>query len=183
VVPGGTTALSLRTATTALSLRTAARLVARTARTSPARPALALATMASSAKLASASARKPGVAAPHEIADFVARAGSHLVVVDARGGDAVEPSAAGAPMPPTPDRPRAISAPLNRATNSLDLQAIPQAWIDAAGGREKLFVITHCGGGGRGQKAKEFLLKHGFKNVINGGGPEDKPCWTEFANK
>ncbi len=176
MVPGGTTALSLRTAGRL-------RLVARAARSSPARPALALATMATSANLANASARKPGVAAPHEIADFVARAGSHLVVVDARGGDAVEPSAAGAPLPPAPGRPRAISAPLNRATNSLDLQAIPQAWIDAAGGREKLFVITHCGGGGRGQKAKEFLLKHGFNNVINGGGPEDKPCWDEFASK
>jgi rhodanese-related sulfurtransferase len=126
------------------------------------------------------------VAAPGEIAEFVARAGSHLVVVDARGGDAVEPSSAIAPLlskQGTEGRPRAVAAPLDRATGTLDLAAIPQKWIDAAGGKDKVFVITHCGGGGRGQKAKEFLLKHGFVNVINGGGPEDTPCWNEFAKK
>jgi rhodanese-related sulfurtransferase len=133
-------------------------------------------------------ARKAGVAAPAEIAAFVARAGSHLVVVDARGGDAVEPSSAITPLLSTqgaqsPGRPRAVAAPLDRSTGTLNLAAIPQKWIDAAGGRDKVFVITHCGGGGRGQKAKEFLLKNGFVNVINGGGPEDTPCWNEFANK
>ena len=49
------------------------------------------------------------------------------------------------------------------------------------GGRGQLFVITHCGGGGRGQKAKDFLISNGFVNVINGGGPEDGECWAEFG--
>ncbi len=44
-------------------------------------------------------------------------------------------------------------------------------------------VITHCGGGGRGQKAKLFLEANGFKNVLNGGGPEDKDCWATFSAK
>ena len=53
----------------------------------------------------------------------------------------------------------------------------------AAGGRSGLFVITHCGGGGRGQKAKDFLLKNGYVNVLNGGGPEDAECWAEFGTR
>jgi len=44
-------------------------------------------------------------------------------------------------------------------------------------------VITHCGGGGRGQKARVFLEANGFGNVINGGGPEDAECWAIFGNK
>ena len=44
-------------------------------------------------------------------------------------------------------------------------------------------VITHCGAGGRGQKAKEFLEANGFGNVVNGGGPEDDECWQVFGSK
>jgi len=127
-------------------------------------------------------ARKPGVASPSELRAFLARAGAHLVVVDARAADAAaEPSSALGALAPCAARPRAVSAPLDRATGALDLAAIPAAWVDAAGGRERLFAVTHCGGGGRGQKAKDFLLKHGFVNVINGGGPEDAECWAEFS--
>ena len=43
-------------------------------------------------------------------------------------------------------------------------------------------IITHCGGGGRGQKAKVFLEAQGFTNVINGGGPQVKPLWEHFGN-
>ena len=39
----------------------------------------------------------------------------------------------------------------------LDLSRIPQEWIEAAGGKESVPVVTHCGGGGRGQKAKDYL--------------------------
>jgi hypothetical protein len=39
------------------------------------------------------------------------------------------------------------------------------------------------GGGGRGQKAKDFLMANGFKNVANGGGPEDAECWAVFGSK
>lgn len=44
-------------------------------------------------------------------------------------------------------------------------------------------IITHCGGGGRGQLAKEFLEQHGFQNVLNGGGPKETDCWAEFGHK
>lgn len=129
-----------------------------------------------------ASQRKPGVSSPSEIAAFITRAGRNLVIVDARQPDvAAEPSATLGAIAPSADRPRAINAPLDRATGSLDLSAIPTAWIDAAGGRAGLFVITHCGGGGRGQKAKDYLLKNGFVEVINGGGPEDSECWAVFG--
>ena len=128
--------------------------------------------------------RKPGVSPPSEIASFIARAGINLVVVDARMPDAVaEPSAALGPIAPVPERPRAVNAPIDRASGTLDLSAIPPEWIAAAGGRSGLFAITHCGGGGRGQKAKDYLLKNGFVEVINGGGPEDSECWAEFCNK
>ena len=64
-----------------------------------------------------------------------------------------------------------------------DLAKIPSEWIEAGGGKESVPVITHCGGGGRGQKAKEFLQANGFGNVVNGGGPEDDECWQCFGAK
>lgn len=81
------------------------------------------------------------------------------------------------------ERPRAVNAAFNRETNSLPLEAIPAEWIEAGGGKESVPVITHCGGGGRGQKAKDYLLSQGFKNVQNGGGPEDDECWAVFGDK
>ena len=68
-------------------------------------------------------------------------------------------------------------------TNSMDLSKIPAEWIDGGGGKESVPVITHCGGGGRGQKAKDYLLANGFGNVANGGGPEDDECWACFGDK
>ena len=65
----------------------------------------------------------------------------------------------------------------------MDLEKIPAARIDAGGGKETVPVITHCGGGGRGEKAKQYLLANGFKNVVNGGGPEDAECWAIFGDK
>jgi rhodanese-related sulfurtransferase len=127
--------------------------------------------------------RKPGVASPVELEAFIARAGAHLAIVDARGAADAEPSSALGALAPSPQRPRAVSAPLDRATGALPLEAIPAAWIAAAGGVEKLHVITHCGGGGRGQKAKEFLERHGFRAVLNGGGPEDAECWAVFGSR
>ncbi|CAL6300462.1 unnamed protein product [Bathycoccus prasinos] len=43
-------------------------------------------------------------------------------------------------------------------------------------------IITHCGGGGRGQKSKEWLEKEGFTNVINGGGPQVSELWDMFGH-
>ena len=71
----------------------------------------------------------------------------------------------------------------DREKSAMDLSLIPQEWIEAAGGKEKVPVITHCGGGGRGQKAKEYLEANGFENVKNGGGPEDDECWAVFGAK
>ena len=43
-------------------------------------------------------------------------------------------------------------------------------------------IVTHCGGGGRGQKAKEFLEANGYTNVVNGGGPAVKELWDKFGS-
>lgn len=80
-------------------------------------------------------------------------------------------------------RPRAVNVVYDRANSSMDLSLIPADWLESAGGKEAAPVITHCGGGGRGQKAKDFLLANGFKNVLNGGGPEDAECWAVFGDK
>ena len=79
--------------------------------------------------------RKPGVASPAELAAFIARAGAHLAVVDARGSADTEPSSSLGALAPSAARPRAVSAPLDRATGALPLEAIPAAWIAAAGQR------------------------------------------------
>ncbi len=54
-------------------------------------------------------------------------------------------------------RPRAVNAPFDRKANALDVSLIPADWIEAGGGKEAVPIITHCGGGGRGQKAKDYL--------------------------
>ena len=184
--------------------------------------------------------RKPGVSEPEQIKEFVAKAGANLIVVDARNTDfSVEPgdeaTNAKAPIGAS-SRARAVNAPFDRKANALDVSLIPQEWIDAAGGKEAVPVITHCGGGGRGQKAKDYLesqacrlhtpahlvgeeihprraththrdephttppleehpnllrprlsvalrwAAQGFKNVVNGGGPEDAENWEIFGS-
>ena len=105
--------------------------------------------------------RKPGVSEPEQIKEFVAKAGANLIVLDARNTDfSVEPgdeaTNAKAPIGAS-SRARAVNAPFDRKANALDVSLIPQEWIDAAGGKEAVPVITHCGGGGRGQKAKDYL--------------------------
>jgi len=86
-------------------------------------------------------------------------------------------------VPPTAGRPRAINVVYDRATDTMDLSTLPEDWVATGGGKESVPVITHCGGGGRGQKARVFLEANGFGNVINGGGPEDAECWAIFGNK
>ena len=123
-------------------------------------------------------ARKAGVAEPSELRDFVAAAGPNLVVVDVRNPDAeVEPgdqkSLAVAPLPTPETRPQALHLVYDRTTESMPLPDVPS---DTP-------IITHCGGGGRGQKAKEYLESQGFTNVLNGGGPKETDCWNEFGDK
>ena len=43
-------------------------------------------------------------------------------------------------------------------------------------------IVTHCGGGGRGQKAKDYLLGLGYTNVVNGGGPKVIELWERFGS-
>ena len=121
--------------------------------------------------------RKAGVASPEELRAFVESAGSKLLVVDVRNPDAsVEPgdqkSIAVASLPSANVRPQAQHLIYDRNTNTMPL---PNVDKDTP-------IITHCGGGGRGQKGKEFLLKNGFTNILNGGGPKEKDCWNEFGN-
>ena len=151
---------------------------------------LLLGSLSLCASLSVSMGRKPGVMPPDELATFVQTAGDKLIVVDVRNRDfSTEPgdgkSNEKAPLAAcgTPARPRAINVLWDRASKSMDITLIPQSLIDAGGGLEKVPVITHCGGGGRGQKAKEYLEEAGFKVVANGGGPEDDECWAVFGDK
>merc|ERR1719163_1753536 len=133
--------------------------------------------------------RKPGVMEPEELKSFVENAGANLIVVDVRNPDfEVEPGDAKSNEKAQladcgAARPRAVNIFYDRSSSSLDVSKIPPEWIDTGGGKETVPIITHCGGGGRGQKAKEFLEANGFGNVVNGGGPEDDECWACFGNK
>ena len=96
----------------------------------------------------------------------------------ARNPDAsVEPgdqkSLAVAALPSDTVRPQAVNLIYNRESSSMPL---PDVEKDTP-------IITHCGGGGRGQLAKEFLESNGFTNVLNGGGPKETDCWNEFGDK
>ena len=122
--------------------------------------------------------RKAGVASPEELRDFVARAGTDLLVLDVRNPDAsVEPgdqtSLAVAALPSGAYRPMAKNLIFDQ-----DAQAMPLPDVDRV-----TPIITHCGGGGRGQKAKDYLMANGFTNVLNGGGPKETECWAEFGDK
>ena len=75
-----------------------------------------------------ANTRKAGVAPPEEIKDFVAKAGSKLVVVDVRNPDAsVEPgdqkSLAVAPLPSDTTRPQAVHLIYDRNTDTISVRA------------------------------------------------------------
>lgn len=123
-------------------------------------------------------ATKPGVANPEELKQFVEQAGDKLLIVDVRNPDAdAEPgdqkSLAVAALPSDSHRPQARHLIWDRHSESLPLPDVPK---DTP-------IITHCGGGGRGQLAKEFLQKNGFTNVINGGGPKESECWAQFGEK
>lgn len=122
--------------------------------------------------------RKPGVADPTSLKEFVAKAGSNLLVADVRNPDAeAEPgdqkSIAVAPLPAEGVRPLAQLLTFDRSTKSMPL---PDVSKDTP-------IITHCGSGGRGQKAKDFLEGAGFTNVVNGGGPKDSELWEIYGEK
>ena len=133
--------------------------------------------------------RKAGVASNEEMRAFLARHdGEKVTVVDARNPDfSMEPGdeAFGGPGKAFPiencgtgRRPNAINLPFSREkkeVSGFDGSALRDAEKDAP-------IITHCGGGGRGQKSKEWLEKKGFTNVINGGGPQVTELWEMFGD-
>lgn len=130
----------------------------------------------STTSLFMSSERKAGVASPEELRAFVESSNGKILVVDARNADAdVEPgdqkSLAVAPLPSGDVRPKAVNLIWDREAKSMPL---PDVDKDTS-------IITHCGGGGRGQKAKDFLEANGFTNVMNGGGPKETDCWNEFG--
>ena len=81
----------------------------------------------------------------------------------------------------TAARPNALNIPFDRAAGCL-----PKDGLDAleaqAGGDKDVPIVTHCGGGGRGQKAKDYLLGLGYTNVVNGGGPKVTELWERFGS-
>jgi len=117
------------------------------------------------------SSRKPGVSSPEELAKFVADAGDKLLVVDVRNSTKDASTLALAPLPAPGIRPGAVSLMWDADTASMPLPEVPR---DTP-------IITHCGSGGRGQKAKEFLISKGFTKVLNGGGPGDSECFKTYS--
>ena len=125
-------------------------------------------------------APKPGVASLDELTKFVETAGDKLVVVDVRNPDAdKEPgdqkSLAVAPIPSGDVRPSGIHLVWDRETDSMPL---PPDSVS-----KDTPLITHCGGGGRGQKAKDFLESKGYTNVLNGAGPKETELWNLYGEK
>jgi rhodanese-related sulfurtransferase len=123
-------------------------------------------------------ASKPGVIDAVALKKFVTNAGANLLVVDARNPNSDEEpgdqkSIAVGHLPSDGVRPQALLLTFDRGTNSMPLPEVPK---DTP-------IITHCGGGGRGQKAKVFLEENGFSNVVNGGGPKETANWDLFGSK
>lgn len=138
------------------------------------------------------SGRKPGVASDEEFDAFLAAAaGRDIVVVDARNPDfSVEADDAkfgadGASAPisqcGTASRPNALNIPFEREAKRLQPRGV-EALEAKTGGDKTTPIVTHCGGGGRGQKAKEALEGMGYTRVINGGGPAVNELWAKFGS-
>ena len=145
--------------------------------------------------------RKAGVATDDEMKTFMDKHKGHIIVVDARnknfsieqGDEKYAQNIAGNPplihddeyyaQHNPADRPHAINLPYDRVTKSLDVDSFQ--FFDGTSMLENdkdTPIITHCGGGGRGQKAKVYLESQGFTNVINGGGPSVKEHWALFGS-
>ena len=136
-------------------------------------------------------ARKPGVASNAEMRAFLEQNQdvSKIVIVDARNPDfSVEPSdelygSLRGEFPiadcGTEKRPNALNVPFDRTKKRLSGANAEDILRTLEKDRA---IITHCGGGGRGQKSKEWLEKEGFTNVVNGGGPQVKELWEMFGH-
>eukprot|EP00854_Cymbomonas_tetramitiformis_P012410 gene12410-14662_t len=75
--------------------------------------------------------------------------------------------------------PASVNVPLNmdglkQSQRSTTLEEFKQK-LDASGALptdKSRPIVTHCGSGGRGAKAQQFLMELGYTNVMNGGTPE-----------
>lgn len=75
--------------------------------------------------------------------------------------------------------PASVNIPLNmdglkQSQRSTTLEEFKQK-LDASGAlpsNKSSPIVTHCGSGGRGAKAQQFLKELGYTNVLNGGTPE-----------
>ena len=131
--------------------------------------------------------RKRGVASDGEMADFFANnSKSDIIVIDARNTDfEIEPGDekhAGNIAENDHGKirgPRALNLPYCRKKklnlNIEKLEALLTKGKDTP-------IITHCGGGGRGQKTKVYLESLGYSNVLNGGGPNVPEHWEYFVS-
>ena len=135
--------------------------------------------------------RKAGVATDSEFEAFMYTFGAeNIVVVDARNPDfEQEPgdrkSDDVAPIAGTGTasyRPRTVNLVYDRANKTMPLEVLEKRLEEMAAPGKDTAIITHCGGGGRGQKAKDFLESAGYTNVINGGGPKVTELWEKYGN-
>lgn len=127
-------------------------------------------------------APKAGVASLEELTKLVDSAGDKLIVVDVRNpdtdkepGDQKSLAVAPVPNPSEGIRPNGLHLVWDRDSNSMPLPPDSVA--------KDTPLITHCGGGGRGQKAKDFLESKGYTNVLNGAGPKETELWNVFGEK
>ena len=130
-------------------------------------------------------ARKPGVSSLQELNAFLSAATDEVVVLDVRsieedGQKANERGAshaiAGTALGKE-RRPTALNIIFDRASKSMDLSQLPDVVTKSTP------IITHCGSGGRGQKARLYLESQGFTNVLNGGGPTVDELWERYGTK
>ena len=136
-------------------------------------------------------ARKPGVASDGEMLNFLKQNQdvSKITIIDSRNPDFLaEPSdelygSSNGLFPiadcGTEKRPNALNVPFDRTKKALSGSNVESILTTFEKDRA---IITHCGGGGRGQKSKEWLEKEGFTNVINGGGPQVTKLWDMFGH-
>ena len=139
--------------------------------------------------------RKAGVATDDEMDAFLKKHGlENIVVVDSRNPDfTVEPGDQRwgkdsiAPIEGTGTneyRPRTANVVFDRASKTMPLDVLKKH-IESLGGDvdswKDVPIITHCGGGGRGEKSRVYLKSQGFSNVINGGGPSVADLWHKYG--
>ena len=110
--------------------------------------------------------RKAGVASDQELEGFLAKFGAeNVVVVDARNpnfevepGDAKSDAVAPISGTGTPSlRPRTVNLVFDRESASMPLEVLEERLQELGAAGKDTPLITHCGGGGRGQRAREFL--------------------------